>query len=590
MSVPAWSPAGALLLLAVVGAVIIALHRLRLPALRVALPSTQVWMRALMHAPRLRQPWRRWLALLLALAIGWLIALALAGPGTLIGTAGQQHTVIVLDNSSSMAARTLDGSTRWAHARARAAALIDALPDGNVVALLDSTGRTVPSGFLSRREAHAALAGMQVSDWGRAQWPSLPTPERARVHVITDGVALAGEPPAAIVHSVFEPADNVAITAFDVRPLPHSPTRLEALVQVLNASPARKRVQVLLRGGDYRFDQTLDLDADESADLTIDVSAFRGGVLAAAAALEGDAFPADDIAYAYVPPHAPLRVLLVGPGNASLQDALRSLPGIELNVRTPRAYRPDERFDAVVFDRYGPAFAPRTPAMLMRPPALPWLAMSVAPVMGDRTLQRSDAHPATEGVLWSALPMTALWSVAAHGNDAVVLRTRTGTAVATVADTPVRTLVLGFAWNDAPLSLQASLPVFLGNALRWLTQAVEIVRAEPGMIELPVSQAHVHAASAGETVSYAGAASTVFEAARPDVYQVSANGRVLQVVVQPRDPHAARINFSRFGARSGSAPPYAAASMLPALWASLLLIAGALLVAEWLLHARRITA
>ena len=299
------------LLAAVASAVVVALHLLRRPARRVALPSVLLWTRALEHSPRLRAPWRRWLALVLSLAIAWALLLGLAGPGILSGSGGTR-VALVIDTSPSMAARMGDGGTRLAHARARATALIDGLSPGAQVALLDTTGTLVPTGFVTPREARAALTDLETSGFGAAAMPPLPALAAASVHVLTDGVALAVDTDEVVVHGIFEPVDNAAITAFDVRTHPQQPTRVEALVQVLNASPRRQRVQLILRGNDgYRVDQAIDLQAGESVDVTVDVSAYPGGILAAAAAIEKDGYAADDIAYAVVPSHAPLRVLLV---------------------------------------------------------------------------------------------------------------------------------------------------------------------------------------------------------------------------------------------------------------------------------------
>ena len=56
--------------------------------------------------------------------------------------------------------------------------------------------------------------------------------------MFSDGVSALSPAKGTIDHSVFEPAINVAVTAFEARPLPNDPTRYQALVQILNASPA----------------------------------------------------------------------------------------------------------------------------------------------------------------------------------------------------------------------------------------------------------------------------------------------------------------------------------------------------------------
>ena len=576
------------LLLAAVTALVAALHLVRPPARRIALPSTVLWVRALARTHRLRAPWRRWLALALALVIAWSLLLALPGPGSLLG-GDATRTVLILDTSRSMAARTRDGRTRFEHAREGALRLIDALPPTAEAAILDTTGSFMPTGFVTPREARAALARMQPGTDAQAALP--PLPDAAVVHAFTDGVALEPAVGSAIVHSVFEPADNVAITAFDVRALPQQPTQAEALVQLINASPGSRRVQVILRGsGDYRVTQPLDLDAGESVDITVDVSAYRGDVLAAAAALEGDAYAADDIAYAAVPAHEPVRVLLVSGGNAGLEDALRSLPGIVLAVRAPARFDPTSRYDAYVFDRFAPPAPPAAPSLLMRPPVVTWLGNYGAPVAGGRVLRIAAAHPAVDGLPWGAAPVTALRSVNARTGEAVLLRAQDGAPAAVAFDAPVRGVTTGFAWNDAPPTLQAHLPVFLGNAIGWLTGGRDVVRARPGTVELPLPDAQIRDGGGAPVAARTVGARTVFDADRPDVFTVTAGARTTRVVVQPADPRHAQINRTALPAASASASIAAPGTTLSGAWPALVLLACVLLAVDWLLYARRVTA
>jgi len=581
-------------LLAAVTALIVALHLLRPPARRVAFPSTLLWARALAHAPRLRAPWRRRLALALALSIAWLLLFALPLPGGLFGGGEASRVALILDTAPSMAARTRDGRTRFEHAREGAQRLIDALPAAAEVALLDTTASGMPTGFVTPREARAALARLQPVGQGRVAMP--PLPGDAAVHVFTDGVALDPVGAQASIHSVFEPADNVAVTAFDVRTLPQHPTRADALVQVLNASPGKRRMQLIVRGSDgFHVAQALDLDAGERADVTIDVSAYRGSVLAAAASLGGDALAADDIAYAVVPAHQGLRVLLVSRGNPGLQDALRSLPGVALSVRAPgrfdpQAARGEPRYDAYVFDRVAPATPPSGPALLMRPPAVPWLGAAPPGVPGPGVLRVAAMHPAVAGLQWGSAPVQSLRALGAPAGHAVLLQARDGAPAALAFDSPVRGVVTAFAWNDAPASLQAQLPVFLGNALGWLTGGRDVVRAAAGTVEVALPDAQVSDGSGAPVAARSVGATTVFDAPRPDVFTVRAGAQSVQVAVQPAAPERAFINDSALAPRVPDGTGTAGAASLPGAWLVLALIAAVLLAIDWLLYVRRVTA
>src|SRR5215213_7351513 len=124
-------------LLAATAALIVALHLLKPRPQRHVVSSTLIWA----HVAKLRKSsdklWRWWLALALSLAVGLAIALALIRPDV-AGSAAGARMVLVLDNSPSMAARTLDGKTRWLHAVEKARAQIQS--SRSQILLVDTMG------------------------------------------------------------------------------------------------------------------------------------------------------------------------------------------------------------------------------------------------------------------------------------------------------------------------------------------------------------------------------------------------------------------------------------------------------------------
>ena len=380
MTFPTLSPLAAYALLGGVAAAILLLHLLKPRPVRAVVASTLLWASVLRRYSRHAARWRRLLSLLLALAIGLSLALALTRPQlSALGLAGKR-AVLVVDNSPSMAARTRDGRSRWTHAQESARSMLDATA-GDVM-LVDTMGTAPVSGFVAPKQALAVLERLAVGSQGVARLPPLQQDRNVELHLFTDGVALADIPAGAVVHSAFEAADNVAITGLQARAFPADPTRYEAFVQVFNASPRPKRVHLALRGsGQFSIKQELEMAAGELIDATFDVSAFEGGILAAAATTPDDALPVDDIAFARVAAHRPRKVLLVTDGNPRLEDSLRALPGMQVSVVRPAAYPRAGSADAYVFDR----FAPATPADCRRvavPPA--GGALAARPLAGDR--------------------------------------------------------------------------------------------------------------------------------------------------------------------------------------------------------------
>src|SRR5436853_4321110 len=100
----------AALLALATAAAIIALYFLRLRHRRVFVASSLLWGRVLdeQQAHSLWEKLRRILSIALAVAIGLLIAMAVARPEIHGLTGGGEHTLLVLDTSPSMLARTDD--------------------------------------------------------------------------------------------------------------------------------------------------------------------------------------------------------------------------------------------------------------------------------------------------------------------------------------------------------------------------------------------------------------------------------------------------------------------------------------------------
>ena len=107
----------ALLALVTAGA-IVALYFLKLRHRRVVVASSLLWSRVLdeRQAHSLWEKLRRLISIILAVLSDLLIALAVARPEIHWLTGGGERTLVVLDTSPSMLARTSDGQTRWQHA------------------------------------------------------------------------------------------------------------------------------------------------------------------------------------------------------------------------------------------------------------------------------------------------------------------------------------------------------------------------------------------------------------------------------------------------------------------------------------------
>jgi Ca-activated chloride channel homolog len=624
----AFSPQAALVLLASVSAVIVLAYLLRPRRRRVIVASNLLWRRVAAGAPIRRERWRWWLSLALALTIGLAIALALTRPevAAIAGTA--RRIVLVMDDAPSMAARTRDGQSRWLHALVRARHVIASAGPASEFMVLDTMGQAAIPEFVVAREALAQLARLEPAVTGSARMPWVPPATAADLPhevLLTDGVAPLEVPSAAEVVSVFEPADNVAITAFEARAQPHDPTRYEAVAQVLNASPADRHTSIELSGADgFAVTRELDVPAGQTVVAVIDVSAFAGGTLKARVRMQDDAFAPDDEAYAVVGRHRARKVLLVTAGNPRLEQALRLLPAVALAVVKPEGYvataqaesradvldavpagraRGDETWrrapDLYVFDGWAPPEAPPAGALAFGTPTVPWLGSAATEVRKPTITQWDRSHPLVHDVVWRELRIRrgVLAEMPGSADGAAVVLARGAGNVAleraliSAGETSKRWIRVGFALGDSNLPYQSGFPVFLGHAIEWLDPRPEPLARGLGAVDLPWSGAAVSDSEHRPVATLATGSGTRFEASAPGVYTARQDGRERVVVVNALDPQRAEINRSRFAGAVAAEPAQPRPRPLSKVEPWLLLIAAAalLLVIEWLTFSRRWT-
>jgi len=585
MNALALSPLLAYTLIAVTALLVILLHLLRPRAMQRAVSSTVLWAEVLRQRGKYHAPWRWLLSLLLCLLVGLALAFALGRPEG-IG-AGQLKLIVVLDNGPSMAARTGDGQSRWQHAVAKARTLVGTTSVD--VMLVDTMGSAPVEGFVRPARAIAAIDTFEVITYGTPRAPVLPETGDFDVHVISDGVAGFAVPPDAVIHSVFEPAVNVAITGLQVRPFPADPLKVEAFVQVYNASTQSRRVRLSLRGAnDFSVAQDLQMASGELIDASFDITDFDSGVLAAAALTEGDAFVPDDIAFAIVAPHRTRKVLLVTKGNPRLEDAIRALPGVRLSVVEPGAWNDTIVADAYVFDGFAPEQQPSAGTLLFRPGATTWLPEARRVVSDPVVSSWSRGSALLDGVAWERVRVARASLMTTLPQDVSALVDTADGALITTGTAGGRWIAVGFSPEASNLSLEPGLPVFLGNALRWLIENDAVLSTGIGTVRLPLQEARIVDGSGTVVRSRAFGGETLFDAPRPDVYTALTADARLRIVANVLDPRDADINVSRFENRGGSRSQGLGAARIEP-WIALAAFALILMLVEWITWARRLS-
>jgi Ca-activated chloride channel homolog len=589
----ALGPAPALALLAAVAATVLLLYLLKPSPRRLTVASTLIWRRVLRERKRTPDRLRWWLSLLLAAAIALSVALALTRPEVRVIGGTAQRVVLVLDNSTTLATLTSDGKTRWQHALSRASELIRSGGADSRYLIADTQRSIASPRFEEAQSAIAALDRLRVVAGGAPVFPPMaPDGADVRVVLVTDGVAALSPPPDTQIVSVFQIADNAGIIAFDVRQVPGDPRRYQALVEVLNASPGTKRVELQVAGaGGQPLGRVLNLAGGATGSETIDLSRFPGGPLRAFITTPYDALPLDDVAYAFQPSSRVLRIGLVSAGNSALERSLRLLPRTRLTVMTPQRFSALGGIDAWVFDRYAPARAPGAPALLFRPSRAEWLPPTSGDLGETAISAWTRSHPVTESLSLRDVAAAHALSIRDDARAEVIAADARQRPLILASRSGMRWLEVAFALEDSNLPLQAGFPVFLSNALNWMTGEALADQGRLGVIEVPLADAKVLDVEGRQVATREVPGARLFEAGQPGFYTAIAADRRMHIAVNLADPAVSAVNASSLAEQPPPPPRVqnASARWTPNPWSAALWLAALLLLFEWWTYNRRLT-
>jgi len=570
MNAFALSPLAVAAAVAAIVAAAVLLYLLQPPARRRYVSSSLIWERVLEASRRVSDRWRWWLSLFIAGTIGVCIVLAVVRPGGQ-GSEGSGKTIIVVDNAPTMATRTQNGVPRFRMAQDRAVNLIGSFSSAMQIMIVDTQRQIGTPSFESRIDAIETVEGLNL---GREYLPIVPSavasiPAEGR-YVVTDGVLLGAPPANFTTISVFEQAENLGITGFDLQNVPGSPAQREAFIEVFNAGNKPRTTEIVVSGaGEQRIarevsiaansvvTQTIDLSSFNTQ--TIDLSMFNGGPVRAALMSTNDAFADDDVAYGYLSSRRIVRVTLVSDSDRFLVKSLVSQPRVRLNVVPPHRYADALDTDIYIFDRFAPKAAPSVPSLLIGPQPVNWLPSSAGNVILPEVTTADARHPVLQNISLRDL----------HIETANILRPS--------ASRESTVLLPGF-------------PVFLGNAINWLADEPAIVRATPGRVTVPFETARVFAMNGSELPVMALDGEIHFDATTSGLYTVIGKDRPVRVAVNLLERRISAVNRSALESTAAGSSERSVVDELPvALSTLLLIIAAVFLSIEWVAYHRRIT-
>jgi hypothetical protein len=403
--VPFLAPLGLLGLLFV--PLVVAFYILRLRRPQRTISSTVLWQK-LVRDVEANAPWqrlRRSLLLLLQLLLVVALAFVVARPFSERPAGLSRDVVLVVDASASMSATDVFPDRLRAAKRAALEALADLPADGRVSVIAAGTSARVVANEATERSRIAAAidsiapqtTAADLADALKLAGALAARARGAEIVVVTDdnegeaarlpagadstGSALRVDAPVRVI-TIGRDRHNQAIVALAVRADP-SGVKRTVFVSVANLDTERVSRRLQLLADDVPVTaRDLELDALRRTEVVIDelpagtriVEARlgpAGDAAAAAADPNADRLALDDRAWAIVPSERLRRILLVGPGNVYLQNALSLLPNVELYGATGEDYAGTtgkELFDLIVFDGYLPAELPGKPILAIAPP------------------------------------------------------------------------------------------------------------------------------------------------------------------------------------------------------------------------------
>jgi hypothetical protein len=579
----------ALLALVTAGA-IVALYFLKLRHRRMVIASSMLWGRVLdeRQAQSLWEKLRRVISILAAVLIGLLIALAVARPEIHWLTGGGERTLLVLDTSPSMLTRTSDGMTRWDHAVTAALRTVNASAPSSEFRVADTAGRIDAAPTTDRREIRESIERMKPIS-GTAGFPEKDA-ETAHVHFITDGVVPLTMPKGTIRESVFEEAENIAITAFEIRSTASSALAYEAYLEVHNYGKQDREVRLTIAGpGGQHIERTLNLKAGGEFGGPFDLSKFEGGGIRAAIQAGGDALSLDDVAYAYLPINRTAKTLLVTSGSPYLEALLRLDSLVDVTVIKPDKYQPDPSFDAYIFDGFAPASPPPRPTLFIgETPNTTWLPQTRGTLSKPRFATWSEDHPVMRYV---SLHDVALERAARIENTNMQVLAesadRAPLILASEEKQRPRWVLTAFSLKSSDFPLHSGFPLFIDNALGWLSRESLALRRQPGVISVPLAQAEIKGLNGERLVSYSQGETTMFETAEPGLYVATHEDSRQYVAVNMASAQYSNVNKT---VSQKDRPAAVTAGWLEQeLWFYMIGAAALLLVFEWFTYHRGIT-
>lgn len=469
------------------GGIIVVLYLLKMRRRDVRVPAAFLWpkLTADVRANAPFQKLRPSLLLFLQLLALALLVFGLANPLLKARGLHGKATVVVLDTSASMSATDVAPS-RFEAAKKRVAGIVETMGGGDRLALIEVGPVTRVVFPLQGDKARmlAALGALTPTDAPNHMGEALRLAaalvgqrSEGRIVVLSDGTF----PPVQdfspgkaqlLFEQIGTGTKNVAVTALDAA---DSPGGMEVFAGIRNtgAEPANATVTFTV-DGQVADAKDIAIPARQTAGQTLKIPATARSVEVRVKA-PGDLLASDNRAVIFPHGAGTVRTLLVSPGNLFLERALSLEPTVRLDKAAAvpdyeKAGSPGVgRYDLVIFDG--------TPVEKVKAPAA-WSFGGAGPGLGvedegaassPRVVAGKRAHPLLKHVDLDNLLIEKGRKVEVLTGAKVLVNGSDGPMVVASEQGGRRSLYLSWNALDSDFPLQVSFPIFIGNAVEWLT-------------------------------------------------------------------------------------------------------------------------
>ncbi len=477
---------GEWLVLGLVPPAILMLYFLKLRRKPVEVPSTFLWRRTIedLHVNSIWQRLRQNLLLYLQLLFLTAIILACLRPGWNGSSTSGKRWIFLIDNSASMQA-TDESPSRLEHAKKLVKEQIKSMRSGDVAMVLAFSDRAdVRQGFTADRQRLTAAVNAieptnrttELLEALRAS-AGLANPGRASFGGVNDVVVADALPASLYIYSdggfpkinefelgnlnpeyvpIGKPeTDNVGILAFTVQRNEEVASQVQAFARIANTGPSNQSIVASLYLGDALLDAAnVTIKSHEEAGVNFELKDTPEGIFKLEIDRK-DELMVDNSAYAALRPVRQISLLLISPGNNSLETSLQTgavTKLAEIAVENPTFMESSDYskriesgfYDLIIYDQCSPPKMPNANTLFIgsKPPSELWK-------MGERQgpviiIEWDKRHPTMQYLEMGNLRIGEGSTVEPPEGGTVLMRSDFGPVFSIAPRGPFQDAVLGF--------------------------------------------------------------------------------------------------------------------------------------------------